>query len=75
MINTLDISEKTQAEAQRIKTNETESKREKIHGYSERLTIRVTDIQKVSKLRMEQKQYVKRQRQVFSKTNDRYCGR
>ena len=51
---------KKQAEAQSIKTNETESKSEKIHGYGERFTICVTDIQKVSRLKMEQKQYVKR---------------
>lgn len=60
MINTLEISEKTQAEAQNIKTNETESESEKIHGYGKRFTICVTDIQKVSRLKMEQKQYVKR---------------
>lgn len=60
MINTLEISQKTQAEVQSIKTNETESNSEKIHGYSERFTICVTDIQKVSRLRMEQKQYVNR---------------
>ena len=51
---------KKQSEAQSIKTNETESKSEKIHGYGERFTICVTDIQKVSRLKMEQKQYVKR---------------